>query len=749
MIVSYWQLENNINRINQIKEYCKNYNSQFVLILFLFIFFTSIKICAQTNDDCLTCHSDSTLTMEKDKKTISLFVNVNTLSHSAHQKLQCIACHTGFDINNIPHKANIQPIDCKTCHTDAAIKHPFHPQMMNANSVTGGEDVNCKFCHGTHDIISPKIPGSKFYYKNIVNVCGSCHKSEKEEYNLSAHGLGIREGINGAPNCFTCHKNPITDITVKRDQSQLKITQEKLCLSCHLNNPEIRERTSPSAGFIAAYENSIHGKLLMQGNSQVANCVNCHTAHSEKPSSDPTSTVNRFNIPNTCSQCHAQIADEYKQSVHGVAVLKKGSIDAPVCTTCHGEHNILAHNNPSSPTAYANISTQVCSPCHSSVKLSAKYGLNPNRQSTFNSSYHGMALEGGSTIVANCASCHGVHNIKSPNDPASSVYKGNLAKTCGKCHPGANENFTVGKIHVAVTNEKSEPILFWIASIYIAMIFSVIGGMLIHNLLDFIKKSRIKKLRQMGMLQGESHGHSLYLRMNASERIQHILLTISFITLVITGFMLHFPDSWWVTHIRDLSENAFEYRGILHRIAAVILIASGLYHIYYITFTERGRQLVKDLFPRRQDIFDAIGVAKFNLGLSKVKPRLDRFSYVEKAEYWALVWGTIIMSLTGLIMWFDNTFIGLFTKLGFDIARTIHYYEAWMAFLAIVVWHFYFVIFNPEIYPMNTSWITGNLTEEEMLEEHPVELDKIRQKKFEEEEQKKENEQEKDDAENS
>jgi cytochrome b subunit of formate dehydrogenase len=722
----------------------KRYSSLFTIILFLLVLTTSVKINAQTNDDCLTCHSDSTLTMVKNKKTVSLFANANTLSHSAHQKLQCIACHVGFDINNTPHKANIQPIDCKSCHKDAALKHPFHPQMMKANSVTGGVDVNCKNCHGTHDVISPKTPGSKFYYTNIVDACGNCHKSEKEKYLLSAHATGLKEGIKGAPNCFTCHKNQITGITVKRDPAQLKITQEKLCVSCHLNNPEIRERTSPSAGFIAAYENSIHGKMLMQGNSRVANCVSCHTAHSIKPGSDPASTVNRFNIPNTCSQCHAEIANEYKGSIHGVAVLKKGSIDAPVCTNCHGEHNILKHNDPNAPTAFANLSTQVCSPCHSSVKLSAKYGLNPNRESTFKSSYHGMALQGGSTTVANCASCHGAHNIRSASDPQSTVYKGNLAKTCGKCHPGANENFAVGKIHVQSTDEKGDPIIYWIASIYIAMIFSVIGAMLLHNLLDFIKKSRIKKLRQMGMLPGESHGHSLYLRMSVSERIQHILLTLSFMTLVLTGFMLHFPDSWWVKHIRDLSENAFLYRGILHRIAAVILIGTSLYHIFYIAFTERGRQLVKDLWPKRQDLFDALGVAKFNLGLSKMKPRLDRFSYVEKAEYWALVWGTIVMSLTGLIMWFDNTFIGLFTKLGWDIARTIHYYEAWMAFLAIIVWHFYFVIFNPEIYPMSTSWITGKITEEEMNEEHPLELDKIKQKKFEEEEKAREKEDRKD-----
>jgi len=131
------------------------------------------------------------------------------------------------------------------------------------------------------------------------------------------------------------------------------------------------------------------------------------------------------------------------------------------------------------------------------------------------------------------------------------------------------------------------------------------------------------------------------------------------------------------------------------------------------------------LFPRYEDISDAIGVAKFNLGLSRNKPKLDRFSYIEKAEYWALICGTIVMSVTGVIMWFDNTFIGLFTKLGWDIARTIHYFEAWLAFLAIVVWHFYFVIFNPDVYPMNLSWITGKIPEEEMREEHAKEYDRI------------------------
>jgi cytochrome b subunit of formate dehydrogenase len=371
---------------------------------------------------------------------------------------------------------------------------------------------------------------------------------------------------------------------------------------------------------------------------------------------------------------------------------------------------------------------QICSDCHGSLKLSEKYEISSNRFSTFQDSYHGLALRGGSAAVANCASCHGVHNIKISSDPTSMIHPDNLINTCGACHPGANASFTKGKVHV--TLEKAEdPILYWISYIYIALIVSIVGGMFIHNLVDLIKKTSIRKQIQAGKIREEKHGHALYLRMTVEERLQHIIMAVSFMLLVITGFMLRYPETWWVSHIRDLSEEGFEYRSLIHRISAIVMIAVCFYHIYYVSLTQRGRQLVKDLWPNLKDVTDAIGVAKFNLGLSKEKPMLDRFSYVEKAEYWALVWGTIVMTLTGLLMWIYADYVGSFTKLQWDIARTIHYYEAWLAFLAIVVWHFYFVIFNPNVYPMSLAWVKGTLTEEEMADEHALELDRIKKAK--------------------
>jgi cytochrome b subunit of formate dehydrogenase len=216
--------------------------------------------------------------------------------------------------------------------------------------------------------------------------------------------------------------------------------------------------------------------------------------------------------------------------------------------------------------------------------------------------------------------------------------------------------------------------------------------------------------------------------MTFGERIQHGVLLTSFITLVLTGFALRFPDAWWVAPFRQISPWMFELRGIIHRTAGVVMILGSLYHVYYLLAVPRGKQLLRDMLPLGKDLTDFVGVVAYNLGLREEKPPLDRFSYVEKAEYWALIWGTAVMSITGIILWFDNTFLGLLTKLGWDVARTVHYYEAWLATLAIIVWHFYFVIFNPTSYPLNLAFWKGTLTEEEMEDEHPAELQRIRER---------------------
>jgi cytochrome b subunit of formate dehydrogenase len=339
-------------------------------------------------------------------------------------------------------------------------------------------------------------------------------------------------------------------------------------------------------------------------------------------------------------------------------------------------------------------------------------------------SYHGLALRAGSVEAANCASCHGVHNIRPSWDPASTINTANLAATCGRCHPGANRNFAKGSVHDVNGNSSGGNVIAWIRIVYIALIVLIVGGMLLHNSLDFMRKI-IRRMQARKERLHPQHGTARFLRMTLNERIQHAAMVISFILLAVTGFMLRYPEAWWVAPIRGLSDKFFAVRGVVHRAAAAVLIGISIYHLGYLVFNRRGKGFFRDMLPKWKDAADLWRNLLYITGISKNKPLFERFGYIEKMEYWALVWGVLIMSATGVILWFENYFMGLLTKIGWDISRTIHFYEACLAVLAIIVWHFYYVIFNPSVFPMSTTWLTGTVSEEEMAEEHPLELSRL------------------------
>ena len=675
---------------------------------------------------CLECHGDKTLTMRRAGRTVALFTDRSVLAKSAHSAFDCTDCHEGFDAENIPHKTPLTPVNCAPCHEDTGKKHSFHLRLATSPA-PAGDDTACTTCHGSHAIAA--VPSARFPFARPqqTETCGRCHLAARDHFLSSAHGRALAAGEPESPDCLGCHRRPIVRTGDAERTVELKLAQTLLCESCHLTKPEVGGKTLLGTRFVASFDRSVHGAALGRGEGKAANCVDCHGSHEMNKAMVAGARVNKLHIGNTCARCHQRVAADYAASVHSTA-LARGNLDSPVCTDCHGEHDILAHTNPASPVHAANLAQQVCATCHASLRLTQKYGLAGNTFRTFADSYHGLAVRGGSVEVVNCASCHGAHAIKSHLDPTSPVYKQNLVATCGQCHPGANTRFTIGRVHVSPDEQREgSRIIFWIAQFYVALITLVVGGMFAHNLLDFVKKIRRKLAIQKGLIEEEPVAHRLYLRMTGHERLQHGLLVLSFVLLVITGFMLRYPEAWWVAGIRPLSSGAFEWRGLIHRGSGVVLLLVGAWHIGYLAFTTPGGALFRDLWPRLRDLTDPWGVLKYNFGLAREKPQFGRFSYIEKVEYWALVWGTLLMGATGVILWFENTSMGLFTKLGFDISRTIHFYEAVLATLAIIVWHFYFVIFNPDIYPMNLSWLTGRMSEREMLEEHPAELERLRQ----------------------
>jgi cytochrome b subunit of formate dehydrogenase len=219
--------------------------------------------------------------------------------------------------------------------------------------------------------------------------------------------------------------------------------------------------------------------------------------------------------------------------------------------------------------------------------------------------------------------------------------------------------------------------------------------------------------------------------MSKAQRLQHITLLASFMVLVATGFALKFPDSWFAA-LLGMSEKV---RGVTHRVAAVILIAAGVYHLFYVALSREGRRLFKDFMPVPKDASDVLRTMAYNLGLTSQKPEFARFNYAEKAEYWALVWGLFVMASTGIMLWARVFFGNLLPRWWLDIATAIHLYEAVLATLAIVVWHFYQVFLDPDVYPMNWAWWDGKMSVEHYREEHgldsPTLLEAARQEQAE------------------
>jgi cytochrome b subunit of formate dehydrogenase len=603
------------------------------------------------DEDCLQCHSDKTLTKDLNGKQISLFVDSAKLKHSIHGGMfACVDCHT--DVKSLAHDVPPKKVTCAQCHADAqeAYSHSFHAKLVKAGNAPA---ANCQDCHGgEHEVLAADDAKSPVNHSNVPSTCGRCHGQKF-----------------------------------------------------------LMEQNGESAQAFVSYQDSVHGQAVEKGSLKAAVCTDCHGAHEILPASDAKSPISKASVPGTCGKCHTEIENTFNQSIHGQAIARGNQL-APVCTDCHGIHSIKSAVNPNSPVAEQNLSRDTCARCHEGVRLSQEFGVPGNRVNSYFDSYHGLAAEGGSVVAANCSSCHGVHDILPSSDPRSTINRAHLDETCGKCHKGVTQKFTLTRVHMEDgihPRDIGSIIVQWVRWFYILLIVAVIGAMFLHNAIIWRSKAMARRRMQNPFMT----------RMTTNQRWQHLILLTSFIVLVITGFALKFPNSWFA-EILGMGE---KLRSITHRVAGVALIAAGIYHVFYLAAVREGRRLIWDLAPRPNDAFDALGTMRYYLGLSAERPKFGRFSYAEKAEYWALVWGTALMGVTGVMMWAKVWVGNLLARWWVDVATAVHFYEAILATLAIVVWHFYQVFFDPDVYPMNWAWWDGKMPVVHYRHEHGLDAE--------------------------
>lgn len=272
---------------------------------------------------------------------------------------------------------------------------------------------------------------------------------------LPSRGLGLLlalalscAGQGTDDDCLECHATdrPVVDRAVLKGSAHAAVR----CVECHrdaevLPHDERLEKVSCArchADEAKTYLSSDHGRIATAGASEAASCGACHGVPHGVPAAG---AAFRRAVPTACGRCHAKTAAVYEGSIHGQAHAR-GIKDSPVCTDCHQSHALQFPTDPASSVS-AGAVTGTCARCHASERIALKFGLPVDRLESYLESYHGLAYRRNDATVANCASCHGYHDVLPATDPRSSVHARNLPRTCGRCHPGAGAQLTGTSIH--------------------------------------------------------------------------------------------------------------------------------------------------------------------------------------------------------------------------------------------------------------------------------------------------------------
>jgi predicted CXXCH cytochrome family protein len=325
--------------------------------------------------------------------------------------------------------------------------------------------------------------------------------------------------------CLVCHGNPELSMTLDDGETlSLYIPEDYLqesihnqigigCRSCHTTidgypHPEVEystHRELSRAFYLACrtchadnYDktlDSMHAQAAEAGNLEAPICTDCHGTHDIRPPDQP-----RSHISATCGKCHTTIFEQYKGSVHGAALIMEDNPDVPVCTDCHGVHNI---QDPR--TALFRIETpELCAGCHANQELMEKYGLPADVYDLYRISWHGVDV---SVYKANwpsiwhesavCTDCHGVHYILKTENPESTVNPANLLTTCQKCHPGVGKNWTGAWTgHNKVSQERT-PFVYYTQAFYQAFIPAVLAVSALYVLLQIIRATVARVRRSL------------------------------------------------------------------------------------------------------------------------------------------------------------------------------------------------------------------------------------------------------------
>ncbi|MBI4405439.1 MAG: cytochrome c3 family protein [Deltaproteobacteria bacterium] len=323
------------------------------------------------------------------------------------------------------------------------------------NGVNQEASSECLACHGEKDVGALRFYDGK---KKSVFI-------DSKVWNSSVH--------TGRLSCVDCHREisgyPHPSVKYK-DGEEYTAVKTETCKRCHYTH-------------YTRLLDSIHYEVLKNGGSGAPGCVECHGSHGIQKAATP-----RISINEKCGQCHGDVDSEYRNSVHGKALVDENNQDVPVCSDCHSAHDI---RNPTD-IEYKVNSYKLCGKCHGDAERMKKYNLNPDVLTTYLEDFHGASNQLYSTgaevpgkLVAVCTDCHGYHSIESVHLPGQAEkVRENVLKTCQKCHQGAMPAFGDAWLSHYKPTLATAPLVWGVKWFYNIVIPFIVLGLVLHILLD-------------------------------------------------------------------------------------------------------------------------------------------------------------------------------------------------------------------------------------------------------------------------
>jgi thiosulfate reductase cytochrome b subunit len=576
------------------------------------------------------------------------------------------------------------------------------------------DEQECDRCHDDVHFTSAAHPET---------TCQECHTNIKR---ASRHRKDDLASLNLDDICAQCHR--LADRSLKKSVHD----ETAACRDCHgpaHNIPGSQDKQCPVSPtnqidqcgschndppeLVEGYVNSVHGRgLLRSGLLSAPACSTCHGNHRILAVDDEKARTSDKHAPEMCGDCHSLILDDWVElSAHGIG-WKAGDEGIPVCTTCHSSHKVV---DPMMGGEHLLLS-QRCEQCHGDLYTS------------YRGSLHGKTTNLGFEGSATCADCHTPHKNLPADDPRSSIHPDNLAATCGACHEGVSASFLQFDPHNDPTDVEDNAYVYYVYVFMISLLIGVFAFFGIHDLL-WLQRSLV------GALRGEFEGHKsvakgAYVRRFPGIYIfMHATIIITFLLLALTGLPLKFDSAPWAQTMMDAMGGVDSAR-IIHRIAAIGTFGYMLLHVMHVLTRlvfRRERGLFwgpNSMVPQLQDLKDMIANVRYFM-YSGPRPAGDRWAYWEKFDYLAVFWGVAIIGLSGLMLWIPTFFANWLPGWTINAAYVIHSDEALLATGFIFVFHFFHTHLRPESFPMDPVVFTGRMPLEKFREERPKEYQRM------------------------